>query len=125
MFLMAKETWLLNPETKDLVFDAEGILSVIEDEAADIQQIWMVLQTWKGDFNLVPNHGTDYERILGEPEDEDTADEIIREAVFQEPDVSSLDEIFTEVIEKRALEISISGTLKNGASVSMEVGVNG
>jgi hypothetical protein len=122
---MAKETWLLNPETKDLVFDAEGILSVIEDEAADIQQIWMVLQTWKGDFNLVPNHGTDYERILGEPEDEDTADEIIREAVFQEPDVSSLDEIFTEVIEKRALEISISGTLKNGASVSMEVGVNG
>ncbi len=122
---MAKETWLLNPETKDLAFDEEGILSIVKDDAADIQEIWMVLQTWKGDFDLVPAHGTDYGRILGEPEDEDTADEVIREAVFQEANVSSLDEILVAVTEKRTLDVRISGTLSSGALVGMEVGIHG
>ena len=71
---------------------------------------------------LSPDHGTDYELILGLPTDEDTMDEVIREAIFQESRVAMIDEL-TINMQNRSAEIRFSGTLNDGEKVSMEVNV--
>ena len=92
-----------------------------EDETA-VQSVRMTLTAFKGDFDPVPDHGTDYELILGLPADEDTMDEVIREAIFQESRVAMIDEL-TINMQNRSAEIRFSGTLNDGEKVSMEVNV--
>jgi len=118
---MANITWKIDPNTNDLVFDDNGILKTIEDDETSVQNIRLTLESWKGDFDLVPDHGTDYARILGEQADEDTTDEIIREAIFQEDCMGVLEELTVEKGENRKLNISFSGQLTDGTTVSMEV----
>ena len=120
---MANEVWVIDPETHDLDFDENGILRTAEDAAAAAQNIRLTLEAFKGDFLLVPDHGTDYERILGQPMDEETADEVIREAVFQEERLAVVEKLTVEESEKRNLNISFSGQLDDGTEVSMEVGI--
>lgn len=122
---MANTAWAMDLETKDLCFTEDGLLDTVEDYAASIQCVRLTLEAWKGDFELVPVHGTEYQRILGEPEDEDTADEVIREAIFQEPHVSVLEELEISVTEGKELEIECSGKLGDGTPINLEVSVNG
>ena len=116
--------WALDPETKDLLFDEDGILITAEGEAASLQGVRLTLEAWKGDFELVPDHGTDYERILGEPADEEAADEVIREAVFQENSLAYLENL-SVAVNGRTLEVSFTGCLEDGTAVSMEVKTDG
>lgn len=116
------DAWKINPDTKDLCFDDNGILETISDDETAAQSVRMVLTAFQGDFDLVPEHGTDYEQILGLPVDEETTDEVIREAIFQEDRVAMIDELAVNM-DKRAVEISFSGTLNDGKKVSMEVNV--
>ena len=56
---MAKISALkLDPETRDLCFDADGIMEVVEDGNAIAQNIRNNLLTWKGEFPLNTGHGT-------------------------------------------------------------------
>lgn len=116
------EAWKINQDTKDLCFDDAGILETIDEDEAAAQGVRMALTAFQGDFDLVPEHGTDYEQILGLPVDDETTDEVIREAIFQEDRVAMIDEL-TVNMDKRAVEISFSGTLNDGKKVSMEVSV--
>ncbi|RHT21009.1 hypothetical protein [Clostridium sp. AM33-3] len=116
------EAWKINQDTKDLCFDDAGILETIEEDEAAAQGVRMALTAFQGDFDLVPEHGTDYEQILGLPVDDETTDEVIREAIFQEDRVAMIDELIVNM-DKRAVEISFSGTLNDGKKVSMEVSV--
>lgn len=118
---MANITWEIDPYTKDLVFDNDGLLKTIESNETCIQNIRLALEAWKGDFDLVPDHGTDYEKILGGQEDEDITDEIIREAIFQEDGMGVLEKLSVTKGEDRTLIISFSGQLSDGAVVDMEV----
>lgn len=122
---MADTVWAIDPLTHDLVFDDEGIMTVLEDDAASAQRIRMTLEAWKGDFPLDPEHGTDYERILGQREDEDKVDEVIREAVFQETRMSSLDTLDISEDDGRGLGIDLSGRLDDGQRIAMEVSLGG
>ena len=116
------EAWKINQDTKDLCVDDAGILETIEEDEAAAQGVRMALTAFQGDFDLVPEHGTDYEQILGLPVDDETTDEVIREAIFQEDRVAMIDELIVNM-DKRAVEISFSGTLNDGKKVSMEVNV--
>lgn len=116
------EAWKINQDTKDLCFDDAGILETIDEDEAAAQGVRMALTAFQGDFDLVPEHGTDYEQILGLPVDDETTDEVIREAIFQEDRVAMIDELIVNM-DKRAVEISFSGTLNDGKKVSMEVSV--
>jgi hypothetical protein len=118
---MANITWEIDPVTKDLAFDNEGFLKTVEGDSTSTQNIRMALETWKGDFDLVPDHGTDYTKILVEQADEDTTEEIIREAIFQEDSMGALENLAVEKDENRKLSISFSGQLDNGVSINMEV----
>jgi hypothetical protein len=118
---MVNESWEIDPDTKDLTFDNEGILKNVSGDSTSVQNVRMTLESWIGDFDLVPDHGTDYEKILVDQVDEDTAEEIIREAIFQEDTMGVLGNISIDRDEKRKLNISFSGQLDTGTAIDMEV----
>lgn len=113
------DAWKIDPETRDLCFDKDGMLETVSDQKAAVQGVRMVLTAFKGDFDLVPEHGTDYEQILGVEADEETMDEVVREAIFQEDLVSAIDELSVSTANR--VEINFTGTLNNGEKISMEV----
>lgn len=114
------DAWKIDPDTRDLCFDKDGMLETVSDQEAAAQGVRMALTAFKGDFDLVPEHGTDYEQILGVEADEETMDEVVRESIFQEDRVSAIDELSVSTAN-RTVEINFSGTLNNGEKISMEV----
>lgn len=120
---MENMTLLIDPETRDLVFDENGALVKIYDQETAIQNIRHALLTWKSEFFTDENHGTDYEHILGINQndvDDDEIKEIIREAVFQEPEVSQIGEIKVSY-ECRTITVIVSATLVDGNTITLEV----
>lgn len=122
---MSKTAWKIDPETKDLSFTDEGMLEVLEDDAAIAQGVALTLGAWKGDFELVPSHGTDYEQILGTEVDEETTDEVLREAIFQEEQITTVESLGVTRGEGRKMTVTWSGQLSDGKTISMEVNTGG
>lgn len=120
---MENMTLLIDPETRDLTFDENGAFTKIYDHDTTVQNVRHALLTWKAEFFADETHGTDYERILGLNQnevDDDEIKEVIREAVFQEPDVSRIDSI-SVVYDCRTITVTISATLADGDSIALEV----
>lgn len=120
---MENMTLLIDPDTHDLVFDEAGFFKQIYDEDTTVQNVRHALLTWKAEFFADETHGTDYERIMGVRQndiDQSEIEEIIRDAVFQEPDVSRIDEILI-AYEKRSISVDISGVLTSGDKIRLEV----
>ena len=116
-------TLLIDPHTHDLVFDEDGSFKKIFDKDTSVQIVRHALSTWTEVFFADLEHGRDYESIVGrnqnEIEDEEIK-EVIREAVFQEPDVQRIDEIAVSY-DRRTLIVQLSATLVNGESIALEV----
>lgn len=123
---MANENKTLNidPETRDLTFDAEGLMEEIFGDDTTSQGIRLTLQTWKGEFFLDTTHGTEYERILGKRPHElpkDEVGEVMREAIFQEYDIAQIDSMTSEIPNDRRVTTEFTATLYSGQKISMEV----
>ena len=120
---MDNMTLLIDPETRDLVFDEDGSFKKIYDNDTTVQNVRHALLTWKAEFFADQTHGTDYESIMGknqnEIEDEEIK-EIIREAVFQEPDVSRIDSLEVSY-DHREITVELSATLVDGETIVLEV----
>lgn len=116
-------TLLIDPHTRDLVFDEDGSFKKIFDKDTTVQNVRHALSTWREEFFADLEHGADYESVVGrnqnEIEDEEIK-EVIREAVFQEPDVQRIDEIAVSY-DRRTLIVQLSATLVNGESIALEV----
>lgn len=116
-------TLLIDPETRDLVFDEDGSFKKIYDRETTVQNVRHALLTWKAEFFADLTHGTDYESIVGknqnEIEDEEIK-EVIREAVFQEPDVSRIDSLEASY-DRREITVELSATLVDGETIVLEV----
>lgn len=83
---MANTTVLaLDPQTGDLCFDANGMLMLREDAEAIAQNVRNNLLTWKGEFPLNTDHGTDWERVVQQPRSEavEEADSVVRSSIFR------------------------------------------
>lgn len=122
---MDNMTLLIDPETRDLVFDEAGSFKKIYDADTTVQNVRHALLTWKAEFFADETHGTDYERIMGVRQndiDQSEIEEIIREAVFQEPDVSRVDAL-TVSYEKRSISVEISAVLTSGEKIRLGVTV--
>ena len=116
-------TLLIDPETRDLVFDKNGDFQQIYGVDTTVQNVRHALVTWKEEFFADPEHGTDYERVIGMNQneiEEEEIKEIIREAVFQEPEISRIDEM-TVSFDGRGILAAFSATLVNGGQISLEV----
>ena len=64
---MNNMTLLIDPETRDLVFDTEGNFAKIYDKDTTVQNVRHTLITWKAEFFADKTHGTeDHPRMGGE-----------------------------------------------------------
>ena len=118
-------TLRIDPQTRDIVFDEDGMLETISGDEATAQAVRQTLLVYKGEFPLVPSHGTDYEKIMGKKPNEledDEVLEVIREGVFQEPEVTEVDGVEFN-IAGRSMDISVSGRLASGNTITSEVSV--
>lgn len=120
---MDNMTLLIDPETRDLVFDDDGSFKKIYDRDTTVQNVRHALLTWKAEFFADETHGTDYERIIGRNQNEidnEEIKEVIREAVFQEPDVSRIDSM-TVNYDRRNITVELTATLVDGETIALEV----
>ena len=120
---MENMTLLIDPETRDLVFDDDGSFKKIYDNDTVVQNVRHALLTWKAEFFADKTHGTDYEHILGKSQNEiedDEIKEVIREAVFQEPKVSRIDTLNVSY-DRRCITVELSATLVDGDTMVLEV----
>ena len=116
-------TLLIDPETRDLVFDEGGNFVKIYDADTTVQNVRHALLTWKAEFFADLVHGTDYERIVGTNQNEIDISEIqdvIREAIFQENDVSLINTLNVSY-DGRNVTAEFSATLVNGETIVSEV----
>jgi len=116
-------TLLIDPETRDLVFDEDGNFVKIFDADTTVQNVRHALLTWKAEFFADLVHGTDYERIMGKNQNEidlNEVEDIIREAIFQENDVARIDSI-TVSYDRRSVTAEFTATLVNGETITSEV----
>lgn len=116
-------TLLIDPETRDLVLDETGSFKMIYEDDTTAQNVRHALLTWKAEFFADKEHGTDYERIMGVNQNEledGEVEEVIREAVFQEPNISRIDDI-SVTYERRSISVEIAATLTNGERIRLEV----
>lgn len=116
-------TLLIDPETRDLVFDGGGGFMKIYGADTTVQNVRHALLTWKAEFFADTIHGTGYERIMGTNQNEIEAEEIkeiLREAIFQESEVSRIDEM-TVSYDGRSVSAEFSATLVSGEKISLEV----
>lgn len=120
---MENMTLLIDPETRDLVFDGQGNFTKIYDHDTTVQNVRHALVTWKAEFFADETHGTDYERIVGKNRNEADISEIkevLREAIFQEPDVQRVDSLEV-TFDGRNVTAVFRGTLVDGEKISLEV----
>lgn len=118
-------TLLIDPETMDLVFDDAGIMRTISGDITTAQCVRLTLLAEKESFPLDTTHGIRLNRILGRKNSdlhEDETNEVLREAIFQEQDIASIESMAAEV-DGRILHAQFSGTLYSGRTISMEVNV--
>lgn len=116
---MNEFTLKLDPETRDICFDADGMLEIIDGAAVYAQNVRNNLNTWKGEFLLDETHGTDYDRILAR-DFGDISDDVYRESIFQEPMMAVINSLTTQR-NSRDLEVSFKGELVGGKLLEMEV----
>jgi len=120
---MDNMTLLVDPETRDLVFDENGSFRKIYTEDTTVQNVRHALITWKAEFFADLEHGTDYERVMGTNQNEidiEEIKEILREAIFQEPDILRIDKMSASY-DGRNVSTQFSATLVNGEKISLEV----
>lgn len=112
----------LGQETRDLCFDENGIMEILEDGEAIAQNIRNNLLTWKGECELVPSHGTEWDRVVGlhPAQAVDEADDALRRSIFQEPYVQEIDSLDIQA-EGRQLNVDFTGKLYDGKTVRVEV----
>ncbi len=112
----------IDARTRDLCFDDDGIMETLEDGEAIAQNIRNNLLAWKGEFDLVPAHGTEWERVAGLHPNRavDEADDVLRRSIFQEPYVQEIEKLDVQT-EGRTLAADFSGKLYDGSTVRVEV----
>lgn len=120
---MDEMTLLIDPDTRDLVFDGDGSFKKIYETDTIVQNVRHALITWKNEFFADDEHGTDYDRITGVNQndaDDDEVREVIREAVFQEPYVSRVEKIDV-TYENRNITVQFLAVLMDEEKITLEV----
>lgn len=116
-------TLMIDPETRDLVLDESGCFVKIYGADTTVQNVRHALVTWKAEFFADKAHGTDYERIVGTNQNEidlNEVQDIVREAIFQEDDVSRIDTLNVSY-DGRSVTAEFSATLVDGETIALEV----
>lgn len=120
---MTHYTLKLDPQSRDLLFDENGVMETLEGDAATTQNVENTLLAWKGEFLLEQTHGTPYDRILGKgyyDVSHGEAEEVIRDGVLQEHRVAVITQMAISLSD-RVLSGRFSGALQDGTAFHLEV----
>ena len=96
----------------DLVIGADGIMETIGGTETTAQNIRMALKAWKGDFPIVPGHGT----VFHAGTDDSQIREAYREAIFQETDVAQINSLSIKR-DERTIDVSFEAMTREGLKV--------
>ena len=88
---MENITLRIDQETQDLVLDDSGSLELIGDAETVAQCVRLTLETFKGEWFLDTDHGTDYDQIIADGDGD--AETVLRTAIFQETNVQYIDSL--------------------------------
>lgn len=119
-------TLKIDTDSMDLTMDDGGSFTLIYGDDTTAQAVRLTLQAWEGDFPLDESHGTAWGRILGRKLSDmgdDEAAEVIRKAIFQEDDVRQVDTLSIEQSGARGLNVTFTGTLYSGRTISTGVSI--
>ena len=100
---MENITLRIDQETQDLVLD---------------DSVRLTLETFKGEWFLDTDHGTDYDQIIADGDGD--AETVLRTAIFQETNVQYIDSL-TVTRSGRSIAAAFTGRLKDGTPISLEV----
>lgn len=115
---MENITLRIDQETQDLVLDDSGSLELISDVETVAQCVRLTLKTFKGEWFLDTDHGTDYDQIIADGDGD--AETVLRTAIFQETNVQYIDSL-TVTRSGRSIAAAFTGRLKDGTPISLEV----
>ena len=115
---MENITLRIDQETQDLVLDDSGSLELIGDAETVAQCVRLTLETFKGEWFLDTDHGTDYDQIIADGDGD--AETVLRTAIFQETNVQYIDSL-TVTRSGRSIAAAFTGRLKDGTPISLEV----
>ena len=107
----------IDEESRDLVFDSEGKLETIEGDDTTVQAVRLTLEVYKEEFPLDVTHGTDYDRIMGQP-----ISRLPKDEIQEEPQVSQIDQLELSETE-RTLKVAFVGMLQSGKVIKTEAEV--
>ena len=104
----------INSETRDFEFDDDGFIKTVEDKESYAQGVEILLRTFKGEFFLLPNHGTDYDKLLGVNSkyvDDELIKSVIRAGIFQSEHIKQIDNLDVDISpDKRVVGVSFAVT---------------
>lgn len=121
-------TLRIDPDTFDLTFDDAGEFNLVHGDDTIAQCVRLTLQAYLGDFPLVPAHGTDWPRVLGQRVshlNDGEVEEVARAAIFQETQIAYIPEISVAVADKRGIDIDFTASLRGGRVMALEVNTRG
>lgn len=118
---MDNMTLKIDDESNDLEFDENGIMKAVYGNDTTAQNVRMTLTAWKNDFLPVPQHGTDYKKFFSEDCTEEERKEELRDAIFQEDNITQVNSIDIHSIGERRIKVSFEGTVSDGKIIGMEV----
>lgn len=113
-------------ENGDIEMDGQDIAQIEDDEEL-AQAVTNILSIQKGEFQPETELGTDYVGavISGRPEEIQDVEDAIDEALEQEPRISGITDISSELDEEsRELDVTLSLSKASDDEENIEVGVS-
>lgn len=109
----------------DLVFDDSGDLVMIDGEEEVAQCVELTLGTNKGEWFLNPGMGIKFKAFLEKKQSEEEMREEIRQGLFQEPRIRTVESIDFILDQKaRTIEVRFVATGVTGETIAEAVKVN-
>lgn len=117
------KTLFIDPETRDLAFDLDNSLVMVEDQEEEKQSLRQLVGTNLGEWFLNESgHGLRYNQIQVKNPDADVIAHEVRQSLAQEPrakEVLAVDVAFDR--QKRHLEISYRVRMESGNVIEDKV----
>ncbi|TQR29384.1 DUF2634 domain-containing protein [Brevibacillus brevis] len=109
----------------DLEFDNSGDLVMIDGEEEVAQCVELTIGTNKGEWFLNPGMGIKFRAFLDKKQSEEEMREEIRQGLFQEPRIKTVESIDIIVDKKaRTIEVRFVATAVTSETISEAVRVN-
>lgn len=118
--------WSLKLIDGDIAFDENGDLLIVEGVEETAQSVELALGTNLGEWFLNPQMGIKFRAFLEKNLNEEEMREQIRQGIFQEPRIKTVDDIrFVVDWKARTLEVSFVATTVEGERIERVVNIGG